>query len=78
MITFDGEWGLAMRLRGTPNFPRNMVLGCIPVSYTHLDGNKFAFLNVEVDTFEHMQRCSVVVGLVNVDVYKRQCIYHAT
>ena len=29
MITFDGEWGLAMRLRGTPNFPRNMVLGCI-------------------------------------------------
>lgn len=29
MITFDGEWGLAMRLRGTPQFPRNMVLGCI-------------------------------------------------
>ena len=27
MITFDGEWGLAMRLRGTPVFPRNMVLG---------------------------------------------------
>lgn len=29
LITFDGEWGLAMRLRGTPSFPRNMVLGCI-------------------------------------------------
>lgn len=29
MITFDGEWGLAMRLRDTPNFPRNRVLGCI-------------------------------------------------
>ena len=29
MITFDGEWGLAMRLRGTPVFLRNMVLGCI-------------------------------------------------
>lgn len=29
MITFDGEWGLSMRLRGTPDFPRNMVLGCI-------------------------------------------------
>lgn len=29
LITFDGEWGLAMRLRGTPDFPRNMVLGCI-------------------------------------------------
>lgn len=29
MITFDGEWGLAMRLKGTPSFPRNRVLGCI-------------------------------------------------
>lgn len=28
-ITFDGEWGLAMRLKGTPRFPRNRVLGCI-------------------------------------------------
>ncbi|MCD8031215.1 MAG: serine hydrolase [Bacteroides sp.] len=29
MITFDGEWGLSMRLRNTPIFPRNMILGCI-------------------------------------------------
>lgn len=29
MITFDGEWGLAMRLKEIPAFPRNMVLGCI-------------------------------------------------
>lgn len=29
MITFDGEWGLAMRLKGTPSFPKNRVLGCI-------------------------------------------------
>lgn len=29
MITFDGEWGLAMRLKDTPRFPKNMVLGCI-------------------------------------------------
>ena len=28
-ITFDGEWGLAMRLKNTPRFPRNRVLGCI-------------------------------------------------
>lgn len=28
-IAFDGEWGLAMRLKGTPSFPRNRVLGCI-------------------------------------------------
>lgn len=29
LITFDGEWGLGMRLDGTPEFPRNRVLGCI-------------------------------------------------
>ena len=29
MITFDGEWGLAMRLKGTPTYSRNRVLGCI-------------------------------------------------
>lgn len=29
MITLDGEWGLAMRLKNTPEFPRNMVLGCV-------------------------------------------------
>ena len=28
-IAFDGEWGLAMRLKNTPHFPRNRVLGCI-------------------------------------------------
>lgn len=28
-ITFDGEWGLAMRLKATPRFPKNRVLGCI-------------------------------------------------
>lgn len=29
MITFDGEWGLAMRLKGVPEYPRNAALGCI-------------------------------------------------
>ena len=29
MITFDGEWGLAMRLKKMPAFPKNRVLGCI-------------------------------------------------
>lgn len=29
MITFDGEWGLSMRLKGMPNFPRNAALGSI-------------------------------------------------
>lgn len=29
MITFDGEWGLSMRLKNTPVFPKNVVLGCI-------------------------------------------------
>lgn len=29
MITFDGEWGMAMRLKDAPSFPRNGVLGQI-------------------------------------------------
>ena len=29
LMTFDGEWGLGMRLKEIPSFPRNMVLGCI-------------------------------------------------
>lgn len=29
LVTFDGEWGLAMRLKNTPSFPRNRILGCI-------------------------------------------------
>ena len=29
LISFDGEWGLAMRLEGTPLFPRNRMLGAI-------------------------------------------------
>ena len=29
MITIDGEWGLGMRLKDVPNFPRNLILGAI-------------------------------------------------
>ena len=29
MITMDGEWGLAMRLKNTTKFPINMTLGAI-------------------------------------------------
>ncbi len=28
-ISFDGEWGLAMRLNNTPSFPKNRILGSI-------------------------------------------------
>lgn len=28
-IGFDGEWGLAMRIKTIPSFPKNNVLGCI-------------------------------------------------
>ena len=28
-ITFDGEWGLSMRLKDTPRFPKNMMLGAV-------------------------------------------------
>jgi len=29
MVSFDGEWGLSMRLSNTTRFPRNMTLGAI-------------------------------------------------
>lgn len=29
LVTFDGEWGLSMRLKGMPDYPRNAALGCI-------------------------------------------------
>ncbi len=29
LMTFDGEWGLAMRIDGTPKFPNDMALGAI-------------------------------------------------
>ncbi len=29
MITFDGEWGLSMRLKKLPAFPKNEALGCV-------------------------------------------------
>lgn len=29
MITLDGEWGLSMRLKDTPRFPKNMTLGAL-------------------------------------------------
>lgn len=29
LITFDGEWGLSMRIPDTPRFPKNMALGAV-------------------------------------------------
>ncbi|MDR3060653.1 MAG: serine hydrolase [Dysgonamonadaceae bacterium] len=29
LISFDGEWGLSMRLSGTPRFPKNILLGAV-------------------------------------------------
>lgn len=29
IITFDGEWGLSMRIDGTTRFPKNMALGAV-------------------------------------------------
>ncbi|MDR2086679.1 MAG: serine hydrolase [Dysgonamonadaceae bacterium] len=40
-IAFDGEWGLAMRLEGTPLFPRNMMIGAIQDNhFVHLYGEE--------------------------------------
>ena len=29
IVSLDGEWGLSMRMEGTPRFPKNMTLGAI-------------------------------------------------
>ncbi|MDR0732802.1 MAG: serine hydrolase [Dysgonamonadaceae bacterium] len=29
LMTIDGEWGLSMRIKNTPRFPKNMMLGAI-------------------------------------------------
>lgn len=54
MITFDGEWGLGMRLKDTPSFPRNMVLGCIQddrliYEYGREVGRECRQLGIQVD-----------------------------
>lgn len=38
LMTFDGEWGLAMRIKNTPRFPTNMALGAAR------DGEKLAYV----------------------------------
>lgn len=54
LITFDGEWGLSMRLEGTPNFPKNAALGCIQnnallTEYGHEVAREFRELGVNVN-----------------------------
>ena len=43
LVTFDGEWGLSMRLENTTRFPRNMMLGAIQQdSLIYLYGQEMA------------------------------------
>lgn len=43
IVTFDGEWGLSMRLANTTQFPRNMMLGAIQEdSLIYLYGKEMA------------------------------------
>lgn len=37
LMTFDGEWGLAMRVKDTPRFPQNMAIGAAR------DGERLAY-----------------------------------
>lgn len=39
LITLDGEWGLNMRMKDAPRFPRNMALGCISADIRTADGS---------------------------------------
>lgn len=54
LVTFDGEWGLSMRLEQTPDYPRNAALGCIGddaliEAYGYEVGRQFRELGVHVN-----------------------------
>lgn len=54
MVTLDGEWGLSMRVSGTPRFPYNIALGAITDTRLLYDfGNELArecrLLGIQVD-----------------------------
>lgn len=54
MITFDGEWGLSMRIDHTPRFPKNMALGAISdpdllYDYGREVARQFRLLGVQVN-----------------------------
>lgn len=54
LITFDGEWGLGMRLEKMPDFPRNAALGCIEdnsliTAYGREVAREFKELGVQVN-----------------------------
>lgn len=54
LITFDGEWGLSMRIKGTPRFPKNMALGAITdyrllYDYGHEMARECKLLGVDVN-----------------------------
>jgi beta-glucosidase-like glycosyl hydrolase/CubicO group peptidase (beta-lactamase class C family) len=39
LVTLDGEWGLNMRMKEAPRYPRNMALGCISTEVKTADGS---------------------------------------
>lgn len=54
LVTLDGEWGLSMRVTGTPRFPYNIALGAITDTRLLYDfGNELArecrLLGIQVD-----------------------------
>lgn len=54
LITFDGEWGLAMRIKEVPKFPSNMALGAIRETellrlYGEEVGREFNALGINVN-----------------------------
>lgn len=54
LVAIDGEWGLSMRLSGTPKWPRNMVLGAtndeaLAYAYGHATAREAKRLGVHVN-----------------------------
>tara|TARA_R110001592_G_scaffold359340_3_gene665667 strand:- start:20754 stop:23750 length:2997 start_codon:yes stop_codon:yes gene_type:complete len=58
MIGIDGEWGLSMRLKNTPEFPRQMALGAIKDSTL--------IYNMGAEIAEHCKRLGIHVNFAPV------------
>lgn len=64
-VTLDGEWGLNMRLKDAPRFPRNMSLGCINDTINTSDGNLFRDSLLYAYGREIARECSVMNIQIN-------------
>lgn len=65
LITLDGEWGLNMRLKDSPRFPRNMALGCINHSPINEQGTSLQDSLLRAYGLEVARQCRIMNIQIN-------------